>query len=220
MGRGVPRLLAVTDPDGPLGPELDDWLRALGEAGVDGVQVRRKELSDRALLALAGRCRRSLPLPARLLVNGRLDVALGAGADGVHLPSTGLPTREVRRLAEQLGAESLIGRSTHHPDEVARAREEGADYVTFGPVYATPGKARYGPPPGLSGLERAAACGLPILALGGVSLERLGEVARAGAAGAAGIRVFQDLAQLPTLVAEARRVFSGSTGPRPDGTAW
>lgn len=213
MAREVPRLLAVTDPDGPLGPELDAWLRALGDAGVDGVQVRRKELSDRALLALAVRCRRGLAPPARLLVNGRLDVALGAGADGVHLPAIGLPTREVRRLAESLGAKALIGRSTHHPDEVARARDEGADYATFGPVYPTPGKARYGPPPGLPGLERAAALGLPVLALGGVSLERLDEVARAGAAGAAGIRGFQDLPRLPALVAEARRVFSGSTGP-------
>lgn len=209
MSPGVPRLLAVTDPGAPLGPELEAWLRALAGAGVGGVQVRRKELSDRALLALAERCRRALPAPVRLLVNGRLDVAMAAGADGVHLPARGLPTGAVRRLAEGLGLPALIGRSTHRPEEVARAREEGADYATFGPVYPTPSKAGYGPPPGLSGLERAAAVGLPVLALGGVTLERLEEVAEAGAAGAAGIRVFHDLSRLPALVAEARRVFQG-----------
>jgi len=209
----VPRLLAITAPGGALGPELEDWLRALAGAGVDGVQVRRKDLPDRRLLELAERARRALPpgppgpsAPA-LLVNGRLDVALAAGADGVHLPSAGLPTREVRRLAEALGFDALIGRSTHHPDEVARARDEGADYVTFGPVYPTPGKAGYGAPPGLAGLERAAASGLPVLALGGVDRDRLAAIARAGASGAAGIRCFADPAGLPALVEAARRAF-------------
>jgi thiamine-phosphate pyrophosphorylase len=212
--RAVPRLLAITDPAGPLGPELEDWLRALAGAGVDGVQLRRKDLPDRRLLELARRARRALPpgpsAPA-LLVNGRLDVAVAADADGVHLPAAGLPTREVRRLARtleaRLGFEALIGRSTHHPDEVARARDEGADYVTFGPVWASPGKAAYGEPPGLAGLERAAAHGLPVLALGGVSAERLPEAARAGAAGAAGRRCFADPEGLPDLVEAARRAF-------------
>lgn len=215
MRPAVPRLLAITDPDGPLGPELEDWLRALAAAGVDGVQVRRKELSDRRVLELAERGRRALPSgPAgvTLLVNGRLDVAAAAGADGVHLPAAGLPVRELRRLERTLGLDLLIGRSTHHPDEVARARDDGADYVTFGPVYATPSKAGYGEPPGLAGLERAAAHGLPVLALGGVSARRLAEVAGAGASGAAGIRAFHDLAGLPALVADARRVFRPRSG--------
>lgn len=213
MRAAVPRLLAITEPGGALGAELEAWLRALAAAGVDAVQLRRKDLPDRRLLELTRRARRVLPpgppgpsAPA-LLVNGRLDVALAAGADGVHLPSTGLPTREVRRLADSLGLDALIGRSTHHPDEVARARDEGADYVTFGPVFPTPGKAAFGEPPGLAGLERAAACGLPVLALGGVSAERLPEVARAGAAGVAGIRCFARPAGLPALVEAARRAF-------------
>ena len=213
MRAAVPRLLAITEPGRALGPELEDWLRALAEAGVDGVQIRRKELPGRRLLELTRRARRALPpgspgppAPA-LLVNGRLDVTLAAGADGVHRPSAGLPTREVRRLAEALGLDLLIGRSTHDPDEVARARDEGADYVTFGPVFPTPGKAAFGEPPGLAGLGRAAAHGLPVLGLGGVSAERLPELAGAGAAGAAGIRCFARPAGLPALVEAARRAF-------------
>jgi len=208
----VPRLLAITAPAGAEpGDEADaglgPWLEALAAAGVDGVQVRRKELADRALLALVERARSLLSRSTALLVNGRLDVAFAAGADGVHLPSSGLPTGEVRRLADSLGSELLVGRSTHHPDEVARARDEGADYVTFGPVYPTPGKARFGEPPGLAGLERACAVGLPVLALGGVDSGRLAAVAAAGAAGAAGIRMFARREELPGLVAAASGAF-------------
>lgn len=215
----VPRLLAITAPAGAepggeaaAGPDawLDAWLEALAAAGVDGVQVRRKELGDHALLALVERARARLPRSTALLVNRRLDVALAAGADGVHLPSSGLPTAEVRALAEALGAEVLLGRSTHHPDEVARARDEGADYVTFGPVYPTPAKARFGEPPGLAGLERACAVGLPVLALGGVDPGRLAALAAAGAAGAAGIRMFARPEALPGLVAAAAGAFPRS----------
>ena len=92
-------------------------------------------------------------------------------------------------------------------DVVAAARDAGADYVTFGPVYPTPSKAAYGPPPGLAGLRRAVATGLPVIALGGVDAERLEEVATAGAAGAAGIRVFQNASGLPELVRRAEELF-------------
>lgn len=205
MSRGVPRLLAITGPAVPSGPaaDLDPWLEALGRSGVDGLQIRRKELGGRALLALAARARAALPASAAVVVNGRLDVALAAGASGVHLPAAGLPTREVRRLAEALDAEVLIGRSTHHPDEVARARDEGADYALFGPVWATPGKE----PLGLAALERAAAHGLPVLALGGVEPGRFAALAAAGARGAAGIRMFRAAEGLDRLVREAARVF-------------
>ena len=183
---------------------------ALAAAGVDGIQLRRKELPDRVLLALAERARSLLPPATAVLVNGRLDVALAAGASGVHLPAAGLPTAEVRRLADSLGAEVLVGRSTHRPEEVARARDEGADYAVFGPVYPTPGKERFGEPPGLAGLERACAAGLPVLALGGVDPGRFAEVAAAGAAGAAGIRMFERPEGLAGLVEAARSAF----GPR------
>lgn len=199
--------MAITDPGAPLGPELDAWLEAIAEAGADALQVRRKELSGRDLLALVERCRRALPATVAILVNGRADVAVAAGADGVHLPAAGLPTSAVRRLARRLGVALLVGRSTHGPEEVDRARAEGADYVTFGPVHPTPSKEAYGPPPGLPGLRAAARAGLPVLALGGVAAGRLEAVAAAGACGAAAIGAFYDAGERRRLAAEARRVW-------------
>jgi thiamine monophosphate synthase len=101
----------------------------------------------------------------------------------------------------------LIGRSTHSVDEVLAARDEGVDYVTFGPIWATPGK---GAPLGTAALARAAAAGVPVYALGGVTLERLGELAAAGAAGAAAIRMFQRPAELAGLARTAARAFARS----------
>lgn len=197
-------LLAISDR-ASLPIALEDWLRALASlGGLGAVQIREKDLEDRPLWDLARLARSVLPPPARLLVNGRLDVALAAGADGVHLPSDGVP---VAPLRERFGPGVLIGRSAHRIDEVERARDEGADYVTFGPVYATPGK---GPPVGLAELERAAvsASGLPVYALGGVTLPRFGELARAGAAGVAAIRLFQNIPDLTEVARAAREHFS------------
>lgn len=207
MAAPLPRLFAVSRLEAPAAEALAaglGWLERLAESGVDGVQLREKELDDLALFELARAARRLLPAATRLVVNGRADVALAAGADGVHLPAAEVPVAALRR---RFGDELLIGRSTHRPAEVERARDEGADYVTFGPVYATPSKAAYGPPPGLAGLRRAAAHGLPVLALGGVTIERLEALASAGARGAAGIRLFLEPGRLPRVVAQARRVF-------------
>lgn len=201
---GAPRLLAISGGLDLPDDRFEAWLRRLADAGIDGVQLRDPAVDDRRLYRLARRARALLPAGCRLLVNRRIDVAVAAGADGVHLPATGLPVAPLRR---RFGAGLLIGRSTHRPAEVAAARAEGADYATFGPVFPTPGKERYGPPPGLTGLERAAAAapGFPILALGGMSPERLAAAAAAGAAGAAAIRAFADLratAELARLAAE------------------
>ncbi len=193
-------LLAISDR-ASLAVPLPDWLRALGSAGVGAVQIREKDRDDRDLHDLALFARTVLPPPARLLINGRLDVALAAGADGVHLPADGVP---VGALRARFGQEVLIGRSTHTVEEVERARDEGADYVTFGPVFATPGK---GAPVGLAALSRAAAAGVPVLALGGVTLERFGELSEAGAAGVAAIRLFQSIQDLTEVARSAREVF-------------
>jgi thiamine-phosphate pyrophosphorylase len=180
---------------------MADWLRALGEAEVGRVQLREKDLDDRDLYDLAELARETLPPTVRLLINGRLDVALAAGADGVHLPADGVPAAPLRaRFAHGV----LIGRSTHSAAEVERARGEGVDYVTFGPVYATPGK---GPPAGLDALARATAAGVPVYALGGVTLERFGELAAAGAAGVAAIRLFQRDSDLADVARAAREHF-------------
>lgn len=163
-------------------------------------QLREKTLSDRELWRLARRCRGALPGGAaglRLLLNGRLDIAAATGADGVHLPAAGLPPAAVRSGLDALRSgpgRSLLGVSTHSVDEVAAARSAGADYVTFGPVFRTPSKEPYGDPVGLGALERAvvAAGGMAVLALGGLSAERVASVIAAGASGIAGIRAFGD----------------------------
>jgi thiamine-phosphate pyrophosphorylase len=193
-------LLAVSDR-ATLPLPMEDWLRALAAAGIGAVQLREKDLADRALYELALRARAVLPPSVRLLVNGRVDVALAAGADGVHLPADGVPVAPLRR---RFGRGVLIGRSTHRLDEVERARDEGADYVTFGPVAATPGK---GPAAGLQELGRAAAFGVPVYALGGVTLEAFRELAGAGAAGIAAIRLFQDISHLSQVARGAREYF-------------
>ncbi len=201
-------LLAISDLASLTEP-WEDWLRRLAAAGVRALQVREKSRSDRAVLELTRQARAGLPRTTAVLVNGRIDIALAAGADGVHLPADGVPLEALRR---RFGPGVLLGRSTHRVDEVERALQEGADYVTFGPVYETPSKRGYGPPPGLGELARAAKIPLPVYALGGVTLSRFGEVAEAGAAGAAGIRLFQTagiagLDEMAEIVEAARRHF-------------
>jgi thiamine-phosphate diphosphorylase len=200
-------LLAISDR-ASLREPFEDWLGRLAAAGIPALQVREKDLDDRPLLELARAARSALPPPAIVLINGRLDVALASGADGAHLPADGVPLDALRR---RFGRDVLLGRSTHLVQEVERALQEGADYVTFGPVWPTPSKERYGPPRGLEELARAAACGatvgIPVYALGGVMLSRFGEAAAAGAAGVAGIRLFQGPA-LDEAVAAARQCFA------------
>ena len=185
--------LATLPGAGGRGDAALGWFTALAAAGVDALQLREKHLDDLSLCQLARSARAAFPPPAVLLVNGRADVALAAGADGVHLPADGVPAGAARA---RFGSGLLIGVSTHRFAEVERARRDGADYVVFGPVYPTPAKAGYGAPAGTRALARAAALGIPVYALGGVTLERFAEVAAAGAAGVAGIRLFQGLPEV------------------------
>lgn len=206
----APRLLAISDRATRAGTGADRWLASVVAAGVDAIQVRDKDLGDRDLLALALACRRQAGPALQVIVNGRADIAVAAGCDGVHLTSDGPPVAMVR---SRFGETLLVGRSTHHPAEVAQARREGADYVTFGPVFPTPSKAGFGPPPGLEGLREACRHGVPVLALGGVDVRRLAAVADAGAAGIAFIRSGHGDA-LADLVRKARQ-----TWPPPDRLA-
>jgi thiamine-phosphate pyrophosphorylase len=193
-------LLAISDRHS-LTLEFVDWLRALGAAGIGAVQIREKDLEDGDLYRLIRLARETLPPTTQVIVNGRIDIALAAGADGVHLPADDLPAAPLRA---RFGPRVLIGRSTHSLDEVKRARDEGVDYVTFGPVYDTPGK---GPPAGPEALGRAAALGVPVYALGGVTLERFGELAVAGASGVAAIRLFQRIRDLDVVARAALDYF-------------
>jgi thiamine-phosphate pyrophosphorylase len=154
------------------------------------VQLRVPGLPGRALLALA---RAILPIVRRegqaLLLNDRVDVALAAGADGVHLPSAGIPPAEARRL---LGPGAQVGVSCHSVADVARALQGGASFATFGPVFDTPSKRRYGAPVGTARLSEAARLGLPLLGLGGVDSSNAAAVLEAGASGVAAIRAWLD----------------------------
>lgn len=159
-------------------------------AGADMIQIREKDLSARELTALV-RSAAALPNPRNvpLLVNDRVDIAVAAGLAGVHLPSSAMPPAEVRRIT---GRPWIIGVSCHTVDEVQRAALEGADFVVFGPVFAPLSKTSYSAPKGLSGLEEAARCSpLPIYALGGITPGNAVDCIRAGAAGIAGITMFQ-----------------------------
>lgn len=209
MHRCVPRTLAISQRSRPDGADLPAWATAMARAGVDAVQLREKDLAAGRLYELGRRLAACLPKTAVLLVNGRLDVALGCGAAGVHFTSRALPIARARRRFPDL----LIGASTHRFEEVAAARDAGADYVTFGPVFAPASKHSPLPPVGLDDLARAAALGLPVLALGGVTADRLPAIAAAGAAGIAAIGAFQDPSHAAALVAAAHRLLARGAEP-------
>ncbi len=177
-------LYLITDRHQVPGGDLVNAVQKALEGGVRAVQLREKDLKTSELYSLALALREiSNQFSARLLINDRIDIAMAVDADGVHLGGHSLPTRKARRI---LGPGRLIGVSTHHSDEITAAREEGADFVTFGPVYSTPSKAVFGPPQGLASLSEAChKARLPVFALGGVRPERVKELKEAGASGVA-----------------------------------
>jgi len=159
--------------------------RAACQGGAHVVQLRVKHRSDAAALEMA-RAIRQMTREAGLsfVVNDRFDLALLAEADGVHLGQEDLPPE---RLPARARARLLVGRSTHDPAELRRALEEGVDYVGFGPVFGTASKQSPHPPRGLPALSRAVeeVAPLPLVAIGGLCVEKLPAVREAGAAGAA-----------------------------------
>jgi thiamine-phosphate pyrophosphorylase len=161
-------------------------------AGVDWIQIREKDLATRELYELVCQAvELARPSSTKILVNSRVDVALAAGAAGVHLPSDTPPPR-IWRSMSQPGF--LIGVSCHTVDEVRRAESEGADYVVFGPVFAPLSKTSDLSPRGLEGLAQASrAVRIPVLALGGITEDNSATCVAAGAAGIAGISQFQSI---------------------------
>jgi thiamine-phosphate pyrophosphorylase len=188
---------------------LVSGVAAAARGGVDLVQIRERRLEAGALTALVERAVAAVRgSRTRILVNDRLDVALAAGAHGLHLPAHGIAAPRARAIAPP---GFLIGRSVHDVREAQRvAAEGGLDYLFFGTVFASASKPDT-PPVGSDALAAAAAAvPVPVLAIGGVTLERAGELARAGAAGAAAIGMFAAAIadggeRMPALVAEWAR---------------
>jgi thiamine-phosphate pyrophosphorylase len=180
----VPRLVLVTDRHATQGRDLEAVVAAALDAGLPAVQLRDKDLEGGTLFALAERLRvATRARGAAFFVNDRVDVAVAVGADGVHLGGESLPARVVRPL---LPAGMLIGVSTHAPDQVAGA---AADFAFFGPVYDTPSKRPFGVPQGVARLADAVrAAAIPVLAIGGVSVEHVAALRATGAHGGAVIR--------------------------------
>jgi len=188
----VPRLVLVTDRRATQGRDLAAVVAAALDAGLPAVQLREKDLPGRALLALAERLRAlTAARGALLLVNDRVDVAVAAGADGVHLGGGSMPVADARRL---LPAGALVGVSAHDPAELSQC---AGDFAVFGPVFDTPSKRAFGPPQGLERLRAAvAASPVPVLAIGGVSAATARAVREAGAHGVAVIRAILEAEDL------------------------
>jgi len=173
---------------------LDNICEAV-RSGVDYIQLREKDLSGRELEDLAREAReriRSYGSSARLLINSRTDVALAVGADGVHLSSSDISPNDVRKIWRDAngGKDPVIAVSCHTEAEVIAAKQSGADFLVFGPVFEKSELAEIYVA-GLQGLHSACRHNIPVLALGGVALTNAHSCIEAGAAGIAGIRLFQ-----------------------------
>ena len=198
--------------------ELLRCITAAARAGVAWIQIREKDLSGkeislivRDVMVLARQTQRDRP--PRVLVNDRLDVALAEHAGGVHLGENSLPTANVSQWLGWLPNHSarqdfLVGVSCHSLNTAMKAERDGAGYIFFGPVFSTPSKAVFGEPQGLSRLEEVcAAVSIPVLAIGGITIENASSCVKAGAAGIAAIRLFQVATDLPALLQQLRATF-------------
>jgi thiamine-phosphate pyrophosphorylase len=174
---------------------LYDSISRAVATGVDWIQIREKDLGSRELLELARfAVAAARGTQTRVLINDRLDVALAARAAGIHLGENSLPLETVARWRHSSGRKDFqIGVSCHSIEAARAAEAGGADYIFFGPVFATPSKAAFGAPQGIERLrEVCASVKIPVLAIGGVNFENGRECLKAGASGVAAIRLFQN----------------------------
>ncbi len=178
------RLLLITDRS--LFKKQKYFLNAVEAAlmgGVKALQLREKDLPDDELIKLGIQLRTlTSNHEAKLIINSRADIAQKISADGVHLTETSPKANEIKNSFPDL----IIGASTHSLEKAHLAETQGADYITFSPIYETPSKTSYGPPQGLDTLRQVTqAVRLPVLALGGITLNRVPECMEQGAFGVA-----------------------------------
>jgi len=207
------KLCYVTDRKSLPGSKDEQWRLLLAKieraasAGTNWIQIREKDLSGKELCELVLEVVRRAPGSCRILVNDRLDVALAAGAGGVHLGEKSISVPEARRLLHErnLGGDFLIGASVHSLDAATTAEAAGADYVIFGPVFETPSKAKFGQAQGTEILaEICRRVSIPVIAIGGITLENAAQCVKAGASGIAAIRMFQDPDDVNAIVQDLR----------------
>lgn len=190
-------------------------MEAVAACGIDWIQLREKDLSGKDSAALTREALRRVAQAASrngsapgILLNDRLDVALAERAGGVHLGEGSLLVEDAKRLiasAQPPLKGFLVGASCHSLEAAQSAARADADYIFFGPVFATPSKVEFGPPQGLERLAQVCrAVEIPVLAIGGVTLENAAECFASGAAGIAAIRLFQDARALPRAVEALR----------------
>jgi thiamine-phosphate pyrophosphorylase len=188
------------------------FLNALEEAfqgGVRSLQLREKRLNSKDLLTLALEVK---PLVqrynAKLFINDRADIAVMAGADGVHLTEASVQASEVKNNFPEL----IVGVSTHSLEGARLAETQGADFITFSPIYETPSKTSYGPPQGLDPLRQVTqSARLPVLALGGITLHRVPECLEHGAFGVAVISDIWDSTDIKQHSSEYTQNFGGNS---------
>jgi thiamine-phosphate pyrophosphorylase len=186
---------------------LLEKIRDAAAAGIDWIQIREKNLETRALTDLARLAvAASRKTHTKILVNDRLDVALATGAAGIHLGETSLPVETVVEWRRSAGrAEFLIGASCHSIEAAQKAESAGADYIFFGPIFATPSKAAFGAPQGIERLrEVCRSVRIPVLGIGGITVENAHSCFTVGAAGVAAIRVFQESDDMSAVVTRLR----------------
>ena len=188
----LPPLYLITDRSQTLGRSLLDVVKAALEGGVRMIQLREKDLSGKELFNLAKELRElTNQFGAKLLVNDRIDVALAVGADGVHLGHQSISVQDARQVFKTSSliphpSSFLVGVSTHSLEEALNAQSDGADFITFGPVYITPSKAAYGQPVGTDKLKEAAeAVRISVFALGGVKKGNMEDGLKVGCYGVA-----------------------------------
>jgi thiamine-phosphate pyrophosphorylase len=174
-------------------------------AGINWIQIREKDIDTRTLLAVARfAVAAARGTQTRVLVNDRLDIALAANAEGIHLGEKSLPLETVVEWRRSSGRKDFqIGVSCHSLESASMAQSGGADYIFFGPVFATPSKTAFGAPQGLDRLlEVCVSLKIPVLAIGGVNFENARECLKVGAQGIAAIRLFQSAKDSAELAAQ------------------
>ena len=206
-------LYLVTDRALARGRPTAEIVHEAVAGGVTCVQLREKDCGMREFLAEARKLLAILrPLGVPLIINDRVDVALAAGADGVHVGQQDMPLADVRRLGP---AGWIIGVSAESLDDAVRAEQGGADYIGVSPVFATPTKADHASPLGLDGLRRIrAAVRIPLVAIGGLHAGNAREVIRAGAAGLAVVSAIVAADWPRAAAAELRREIEAAKGER------